>query len=163
MTKKEEYVWAEGEQGGLLHAVSEDQVATVQEAFCGYDPKHPWGRTDLLDPNQEWCSECVGLTTYAKDVTAAVNRAVAKQDKTPKSATAEDILSPKSIDARVMARLRAPFSCEFIPSRGTDPRFGRWRISDANDDAIASCSHLEEGYARLIVAALNEYFERRCK
>jgi hypothetical protein len=163
MSRKEEYVWAEGEQGGLLHAVSEDQVATVQEAFCGYDPKRPWGRTDLLDPNQEWCSECVGLTVHARDVTVAANRAVAKLDRTPKGVTAEDILSPKSIDARVMARLRAPFTCELIASRGTDPGFGRWRISDANDDAVASCSHLEEGYARLIVQALNEHFERRQK
>lgn len=40
---------------------------------------------------------------------------------------------------------------------------GRWRIHDANDDAIASVSYREEGYARLIVQALNEHFERRAK
>ena len=55
--------------------------------------------------------------------------------------------SHADLDARVMARLRAPFSCELIK--------GRWRISDANDDAIASVSEFEEGYARLIVEALN--------
>jgi hypothetical protein len=38
---------------------------------------------------------------------------------------------------------------------------GHWRIHDANDDAIASVSRYEEGYARLIVRALNEHFERR--
>lgn len=32
---------------------------------------------------------------------------------------------------------------------------------DANDDAIASVSSREEGYAKLIVQALNEHFERR--
>jgi hypothetical protein len=64
------------------------------------------------------------------------------------------------IDAAVMARLRAPFGCEFIPGTTPDHK-GRWRIHDANDDAIASVSHLEEGYARLIVKALNEHFERR--
>jgi hypothetical protein len=64
-----------------------------------------------------------------------------------------------SIDAAVMARLRAPFDCEFIPRRNVGP--GRWRIHDANDDAIASVSGLEEGYARLIVQALNEHFARR--
>lgn len=67
-------------------------------------------------------------------------------------------LDPKNIDAAVMSRLRAPFGCEFIP--GTLDRIagGRWRIHDANDDAIASVSGREEGYARLIVQALNEHF-----
>lgn len=70
-------------------------------------------------------------------------------------------LDPKNIDAAVMARLRAPFGCEFI--EGQNPGFGsasqgRWRIHDANDDAIASVSAVEEGYARLIVRALNEHF-----
>jgi len=61
------------------------------------------------------------------------------------------------VDAAVMARLRAPFGCEFV--RPTHPsQHGRWRIYDANDDAIASVSGLEEGYARLIVLALNSYF-----
>ena len=55
----------------------------------------------------------------------------------------------QNIDARVMARLRKPFSCEKVG--------GRWRISDANDDAVASVSDREEGYARHIVAALNAY------
>jgi len=59
----------------------------------------------------------------------------------------------KDIDKAVMARLRAPFGCEKVGDR--------WRIHDANDDAIASCAPLEEGYARLIVQALNEHFERR--
>ncbi len=74
-------------------------------------------------------------------------------------------LSDSSIDAAVMAKLRAPFGCEFVskppcrtPARGGD---GRWRIHDANDDAIASVAPKEEGYARLIVQALNEHFERR--
>ena len=57
------------------------------------------------------------------------------------------------IDQKVMERLRAPFACEFVG--------GRWRIHDANDDAIASCAPAEEGYARLIVGALNDHFARR--
>jgi hypothetical protein len=58
------------------------------------------------------------------------------------------------IDAKVMARLRAPFGFELVTNRiAGDPR---WRIHDANDDAIASVSYKEEGYARLIVDALNE-------
>ena len=69
----------------------------------------------------------------------------------------------KDIDEKVMARLRAPFTCEFISSRNLGPTdaLGRWRIADANDDAVASCAAAEEGYARLIVQALNEHFERR--
>ena len=62
------------------------------------------------------------------------------------------------LDDMVMARLRAPFGCELVrPPRelGTP---ARWRIYDANDDAIASVSEREEGYARLIVQALNEHF-----
>jgi len=63
-----------------------------------------------------------------------------------------------SIDAAVMTRLRAPFGCEYIPpGKGS----ARWRIHDANDDAIASVSGLEEGYAKLIVQALNEHFARK--
>jgi hypothetical protein len=64
-----------------------------------------------------------------------------------------------ALDAAVMARLRAPFGCEFIPAGTREP--GRWRIYDANDDAVASVSGREEGYAQLIVQALNEHFERR--
>jgi len=64
----------------------------------------------------------------------------------------------KEVDAAVMALLRAPFGCEFI--RGASGTQGRWRIHDANDDAIASVSPLEEGYARLIVESLNEHFSR---
>jgi len=60
---------------------------------------------------------------------------------------------PTALDEAVMARLRAPFACEFIEGRDGDR--GRWRIHDANDDAIASVSPLEEGYARMIVDALN--------
>jgi len=63
-----------------------------------------------------------------------------------------------AVTVAVMARLRAPFGCEFIPGNKGDKR---WRIHDANDDAIASVSPHEEGYARLIVQALNQYFERR--
>lgn len=58
-----------------------------------------------------------------------------------------------NIDQMVMDRLRAPFGCERVGNR--------WRIHDANDDAIASVSEREEGYARLIVQALNEHFERK--
>ena len=68
------------------------------------------------------------------------------------------------IDDAVMARLRAPFGCELIrgePQRNIPRTAGRWRIHDANYDAIASCSELEEGYARLIVQALNEHFEAK--
>jgi hypothetical protein len=71
------------------------------------------------------------------------------------------------MNARVMSRLRAPFGCELVggmPTRnvfGDVPPVARWRIHDANDDAIASVSHAEEGYARLIVQALNEHFARR--
>ena len=67
-----------------------------------------------------------------------------------------------TLDSAVMARLRAPFGCERILSDATHPA-NRWRIFDANDDAIASVSGVEEGYARLIVQALNEHFERRKK
>ena len=67
-------------------------------------------------------------------------------------------LPDSGIDRLVLQRLRAPFGCEFIePSVGG--RNGRWRIHDTNDDAIATVSHFEEGYARLIVLALNEHFE----
>jgi len=63
------------------------------------------------------------------------------------------------IDKAVMARLRAPFGCEFIPMRPVLTTVkGHWRIHDANDDAIASVALHEEGYARLIVQALNEFF-----
>jgi hypothetical protein len=65
-----------------------------------------------------------------------------------------------ALDVAVMARLRAPFGCEYIRNT-TEPHGGRWRIHDANDDAIASVSAAEEGYARLIVTALNEHFERQ--
>ncbi len=61
-----------------------------------------------------------------------------------------------NIDDAVMARLKAPFGCEFIEPSATS-RDGRWRIHDANDDAIASVSGREEGYARLIVEALNRH------
>ena len=80
------------------------------------------------------------------------------------SAALEALMAAKAhtagaIDAAVMARLRAPFGCEFI--YGADDKSNRWRIHDANDDAIASVSGREEGYARLIVAALNREFDRR--
>lgn len=64
-----------------------------------------------------------------------------------------------AIDYVVMARLKAPFGCEYIPPLQDEIFPGRWRIHDANDDAIASCSGLEEGYARLIVMALNALFK----
>jgi hypothetical protein len=63
------------------------------------------------------------------------------------------------LDAAVMTRLRAPFGCEFIAGN----QHGRWRIHDANDDAVASCAGPEEGYARLIVEALNEHFARKAR
>ena len=69
-------------------------------------------------------------------------------------------LDPMNLDAAVMARLRAPFGCEFIEATHR-PGTGRWRIHDANDDALASVAPAEEGYARLIVQALNEHFARR--
>lgn len=78
-------------------------------------------------------------------------------------------LDPKNIDALVMERLRAPFGCERILGEHRRNVFGdvppeyHWRIHDANDDAIASVSGREEGYARLIVQALNEHFERNNK
>ena len=64
------------------------------------------------------------------------------------------------LDSLVMARLRKPFGYELIPN-ALDPLLSRYRIRDANDDAIASVSSREEGYAKLIVQALNEHFERR--
>lgn len=69
----------------------------------------------------------------------------------------------KDIDEKVIARLRAPFTCEFVSSRSLGPTdaLGRWRVADANDDAIASCAAAEEGYARLIVQCLNEHFEKK--
>lgn len=184
--KREEYVWARATQGGRLHAISEHQVATVQEAMCGYDPDQLWGRTDLKDTKEMFCATCVEATRGMKNITAAVNRAVAKLDGPPRGVSADEVLSctcpsfsaaqphrpgcplylsRQEVDGRVMARLRAPFGCELIPPRtmmlGTDP--GRWRIHDANDDAVASCAGAEGGYARLIVQALNEHFERRTK
>jgi hypothetical protein len=66
-----------------------------------------------------------------------------------------------SLDSLVMARLRAPFTCEFVASSAPSHRnIGHWRIHDANDDCIADVSGLEEGYARLIVRALNAHFAR---
>ena len=38
------------------------------------------------------------------------------------------------VDSTVMARLRAPFGCEFI--YGADDKSNRWRIHDAQADAI---------------------------
>lgn len=65
------------------------------------------------------------------------------------------------IDEVVMARLKAPFGCELIAPTTKHERFGQWRIHDANNDAIASVAYQEEGYARLIVQALNEHYERK--
>jgi hypothetical protein len=70
------------------------------------------------------------------------------------------------VDNMVIAKLRAPFSCALHGTRDRDGNptpFCRWRIADANDDAVASTSYMEEGYARLIVLALNEHFARRTK
>lgn len=63
------------------------------------------------------------------------------------------VLTEKELDELVMRRLRPPFGCEYVGNR--------WRIYDANDDAVASCAPREEGYARLIVKALNEHFDYR--
>jgi hypothetical protein len=71
-----------------------------------------------------------------------------------------------AIDAAVMARLRAPFGCEYVKATGNGLRpdlSARWCIYDANDDVIASVSHREEGYARLIVQALNEHYAMRVR
>ena len=75
-------------------------------------------------------------------------------------ANASELKEPTvaEVDARVMARLRAPFGCERIEG-SAGGQASRWRIHDANDDAIASVSGREEGYARLIVQALNEHFD----
>lgn len=70
-------------------------------------------------------------------------------------------MGDSQVDAMVMSKLRAPFKCE--PIDGGSTGIIRWRIADANDDAIASVAPAEEGYARLIVQALNEHFERRPK
>jgi hypothetical protein len=72
-------------------------------------------------------------------------------------AIAHDLES--GMDSAVMKRLKAPFKCTFSPL-GRIIDIGRWRIADANDDAIASVAASEEGYARLIVKALNAYFAR---
>jgi hypothetical protein len=78
----------------------------------------------------------------------------AKMPKFLKSAV--EALEPAAIDAAVMARLKPPFGCEHIPAtRPQDHPAGRWRIRDANDDAIASVAGAEEGYARFLVEALN--------
>jgi hypothetical protein len=66
------------------------------------------------------------------------------------------------LDMLVMERLKPPFGCEFIRARGMLGD-GRWRIYDANDDAIASVAPREEGYARLIAQALNDHFAREGK
>ena len=73
-----------------------------------------------------------------------------------KSAKVIPIGTTFDLDAAVMARLRAPFTCELIEN--VDAMKSHWRIADANDDAIASVGGLEEGYARLIVEALNAHF-----
>jgi hypothetical protein len=79
----------------------------------------------------------------------------------PASKVTQLFASAGGLDALVMNRLRAPFGCEFIPSSGPSQRnIGRWRIHDANDDCIADVSGMEEGYARLIVRALNAHFAR---
>jgi hypothetical protein len=65
------------------------------------------------------------------------------------------------LNGLVMARLRAPFGCEYIAAQSPSARNqGHWRIHDANDDCMATVSGLEEGYARLIVRALNAHFAR---
>lgn len=71
-------------------------------------------------------------------------------------------IQARDVDTAVMARLRAPFGCEFIP-RTSPIGIDRWRIHDANDDAVASVAPSEEGYARLIVQALNEHFEEQAR
>jgi len=91
------------------------------------------------------------------------NRRRTVQSNQPDANRRSAVQSKADQDAAVMARLRAPFGCEFIPPAVMAAGNGRWRIHDANDDAIASVSYREEGYARLIVQALNEHFERRAK
>ena len=66
------------------------------------------------------------------------------------------------IDAAVMARITPPFGCELIRAGAAGgPVRDRWRIHDGNDDAIASVAGAEEGYARLIVTALNEHYRQK--
>lgn len=71
-------------------------------------------------------------------------------------ANASEMRAPTvaEMNSAVMSRLRAPFGCEYITG-AVGGRSDRWRIRDANDDAVASCAAAEEGYARLIVEALN--------
>ncbi len=62
-----------------------------------------------------------------------------------------DALKPDAIDATILRRLRKPFGYEAIRDRESGRT--RYRIHDAGDDPIANTS--EEGYAKLIVEALN--------
>jgi len=60
------------------------------------------------------------------------------------------------IDAKVLARITPPFSYETFSERGPQgQQYTRYRIRDANDDALASS--YDKVYADLIVAALNQY------
>ena len=66
------------------------------------------------------------------------------------------------VDAAVMARITPPFGYELIRAGAAGgPVRDRWRIHDGNDDAIASVAGAEEGYARLIVTALNEHYRQK--
>lgn len=64
-----------------------------------------------------------------------------------------------NIDGRVLARIKAPFAHESFPETFKDGRvLTRYRIHDANDDAL--CSSYDKVYADFIVAALNAYKPR---
>jgi hypothetical protein len=129
---------------------TEAEVAEL--TACGWVPDVAGGRTHWL--HREF-APVLGRSTRGALITARDDL------KRRRAATA----AGTSVDRRVMGRLRAPFGCELI--RGSSDLAGdapgRWRIHDANDDAIASVNAREEGYARLIVLALNEHFERRVK
>jgi hypothetical protein len=61
------------------------------------------------------------------------------------------------IDAKVLARIKAPFGYEVFEEKegAHGQRRTRYRIADANDDAL--CNTYDKVYADFIVAALNAY------
>ena len=76
---------------------------------------------------------------------------------TPKNEVMEALaaFSDGAMDARILARVRGPFGFETFPETLQDGRrLTRYRIHDANDEAM--CSTYEPVYARLIVSALNK-------
>jgi hypothetical protein len=150
------YVWpvalklARGEKleeiMSTITTVEATEAETAELTAAGWTPDLAGGRTHWL---HEEHAPVLGVSTRV--ALERHHRAVFRK-------------SAASIDGAVMERLRAPFSYSFISSRaglGRPDPLGRWRIADANDDAIASCSAQEEGYAHLIVQALNDHFVPR--